>query len=250
MVDRHEDLDGYTVNFCRFRQDIDATPMLKGLPGDRCDCPHWGYVLKGRLTYRFADHEEVFVAGDAFYLPPGHVPVAEAGSELVQFSPRDELATVTAAMMRNMQAMQGALRRRYTRTNSSSGRRPCCIAKRLARARFEAPIFSVDVLDVVGDRLRCDHEVLGDRLVRQPAREQPQDLDLPRGEPRRTVAAAHHAMTGGAEHRLDGLRVEAARRDICAQLGARLVRRTRRAVRPRLAHRLIGVGGAEDACRA
>src|SRR3984885_12664921 len=105
VEDRHETIDGYTVNFVSFGVDIDGTPLVRGLPGDRCPCPHWGYVLKGRLTYRFADHEEVFVAGDAFYLPPGHVPVAEAGSELVQFSPRDELATVTAAMMRNMQAM-------------------------------------------------------------------------------------------------------------------------------------------------
>lgn len=107
VEDHHEDLDGYTVNFVSFRQDIDATPLLAGLPGDSCQCPHWGYVLKGRLTYRFADHVEVFEAGDAFYLPPGHVPVAEAGSELVQFSPREELAVVAAAMHANMAAMQG-----------------------------------------------------------------------------------------------------------------------------------------------
>ena len=24
----------------------DLTPLMKGLPGDRCPCPHWGYVLK------------------------------------------------------------------------------------------------------------------------------------------------------------------------------------------------------------
>jgi hypothetical protein len=69
VEDRHEDIDGYTVNFVSFRQDVDGTPMVKGLPGDRCPCPHWGYVLKCRMTYRFADHEEVFEAGDAFYLP-------------------------------------------------------------------------------------------------------------------------------------------------------------------------------------
>jgi hypothetical protein len=34
-----------------------------------------GYVLKRRLTYRFADHDETVQAGDAFYLPPGHIPV-------------------------------------------------------------------------------------------------------------------------------------------------------------------------------
>jgi glyoxylate utilization-related uncharacterized protein len=71
VEDRHEDLDGYTVNFVSFRQDIDGSPLLMGLPDDRCQCPHWGYVVKGTVTYRFADHDEVFEAGDAFYLPPG-----------------------------------------------------------------------------------------------------------------------------------------------------------------------------------
>jgi hypothetical protein len=107
VVDRHAEVNGYTVNFVSFGQDIDGTPLLKGLPDDRCQCPHWGYVFKGKLTYRFADHEEVFEAGDAFYLPPGHIPLAEAGSELVQFSPSEELQTVEAAMMKNMQEMQG-----------------------------------------------------------------------------------------------------------------------------------------------
>jgi hypothetical protein len=101
VEDRHEDLDGYTVNFVSFGADIDGSPLLKGLPGDSCPCPHWGYVLKGRLTYRYADREEVFEAGDAFYLPPGHVPLAEAGSELIQFSPAEELRKVDAVMMDN-----------------------------------------------------------------------------------------------------------------------------------------------------
>ena len=66
VEDRHEDIHGYTVNFVTFRQDVDGTALLRGLPDDRCQCPHWGYVLKGRLTYRFGDHDEVFEAGDAF----------------------------------------------------------------------------------------------------------------------------------------------------------------------------------------
>lgn len=105
VVDRHEDVDGYTIQFVTFRQDADGTPLLAGLPDDRCQCPHWGYVLKGRVTYRFADHDEIFEAGDAFYLPPGHIPLADAGSELVQFSPSDELRVVGETMIKNMQAM-------------------------------------------------------------------------------------------------------------------------------------------------
>ena len=107
VEDRHAEIDGYTVNFVSFRQDIDGTPMLKGLPDDRCQCPHWGYVLKGRMTMRFADHEEVFVAGDAFYAPPGHVPLHEADSEVLLFSPAEELKATEAVMMKNMQEMQG-----------------------------------------------------------------------------------------------------------------------------------------------
>lgn len=95
--------------------------MLKGLPDDCCQCPHWGYVLKGRLTMRFADHEEMCEAGDAFYAPPGHVPLHEADSELLLFSPTDELNVMEDAMrknMREMQEMQSCMRteRRAQRT--------------------------------------------------------------------------------------------------------------------------------------
>ena len=109
VEDRHGEVDGYTINIVTFRQDIDATPMLKGLPDDRCQCPHWGYVTRGTLTFRFADHDEVFEAGDAFYLPPGHIGVAnEPDSEYVQFSPTEELKATETVMMKNMQEMQGA----------------------------------------------------------------------------------------------------------------------------------------------
>ena len=109
VEDRHEDVDGYTIQFVSFRADIDGTPLMKGLPGDACPCPHWGYVVKGRVTYRFADHDEVFEAGDAFYLPPGHIPLADAGSEILQFSPAEQLHVVAETMTRNAMQMQQAL---------------------------------------------------------------------------------------------------------------------------------------------
>jgi hypothetical protein len=107
VVDLRGELDGYTVSFTSVLEDIDATPLMKGLPDDRCPCPHWGYVLKGRMTARYADRDEVFEAGDAFYAPPGHIPVQnEPGTEFVSFSPSEELRTADAVMMKNMQAMQ------------------------------------------------------------------------------------------------------------------------------------------------
>jgi hypothetical protein len=50
VVDLRDELDGYTVTFTSLVEDIDATPFMKGLPDDRCQCPHWGYVIKGKMT--------------------------------------------------------------------------------------------------------------------------------------------------------------------------------------------------------
>ena len=42
----------------------DLAPLLQGLPNDLCPCPHWGYVLKGRIRVTYADGEEILKAGD------------------------------------------------------------------------------------------------------------------------------------------------------------------------------------------
>jgi hypothetical protein len=107
VLDRSDELDGYRVGFTLFREDVDGTPLLKGLPDDRCQCPHWGYVVKGQMTFRYADREETYKAGDAFYTPPGHIPVKhEPGTEVVMFSPSEELKKTEAVMAKNMEAMQ------------------------------------------------------------------------------------------------------------------------------------------------
>ena len=103
--DRTTTADGYTMGFTTVREASDLAPAFANLPGGHCSCPHWGYVTKGRLVFRFGDHDEVYEAGDAFYAPPGHTPSADAGTELVMFSPADQLAETEAAIV---QSMQGA----------------------------------------------------------------------------------------------------------------------------------------------
>ncbi|GAA3513672.1 cupin domain-containing protein [Actinocatenispora rupis] len=107
VVEWADDVAGYTIHIVAFKQDIDVAPLLRGLPGNRCTCPHWGYVLSGRVTFTSDDGEETFEPGDAFYVAPGHSPRVTAGTEYVQFSPADELHTVTETMTRNMEAMSG-----------------------------------------------------------------------------------------------------------------------------------------------
>lgn len=91
-------------------EDIDVFPLFKGLPGDRRQCPHWGYVIKGQLRYRYADHEEVYGAGELHCSPPGRIPTAEAGCEYVELSPSDQLAKTMQVVERNMKAMKSGRR--------------------------------------------------------------------------------------------------------------------------------------------
>ncbi|HEY7010797.1 MAG TPA: hypothetical protein VH395_17735 [Jatrophihabitantaceae bacterium] len=101
------ELGGYTVDFLTVKQPVDMSRMLHGLPDDACQCPHWGVVVTGRMRVRYLDgREDVVAAGDAFYLPPGHVPTYDVGTELTQFSPTAELKATDEAIMRNLRELQ------------------------------------------------------------------------------------------------------------------------------------------------
>jgi hypothetical protein len=100
-----EKLDGgYTVAFETYTADADMSPLFAGLPDDRCQCAHWGYVVAGKVTFNSASGEETFQAGDAYFVGPGHTPVIYAGTEVIEFSPTEELQRSLEVVTRNMQA--------------------------------------------------------------------------------------------------------------------------------------------------
>lgn len=84
-----KDLGEYTVAFATLAKGVDLGPALVGLEDDLCQCPHWGYMIKGRLRMRTADGEEIYEAGQAFYWGPGHAPEALEDCEYVDFSPTE-----------------------------------------------------------------------------------------------------------------------------------------------------------------
>lgn len=87
----------------------DIAPLLKGLEGDLCQAPHWGYVLQGVLTVTYADGaEEVTRCGDLFYWPPGHTVRVSEDAELVMFSPQDEHTHTIDHMLGQMAAQTAA----------------------------------------------------------------------------------------------------------------------------------------------
>lgn len=78
---------------------VDTTPLFQGLEGDCCQCPHWGFVLRGRVTTTGADGvQETVEADDLFYWPPGHNVRVDADAELIMFSPQHEHGRVIAHM--------------------------------------------------------------------------------------------------------------------------------------------------------
>jgi hypothetical protein len=92
------ELDGYTVSMVAVSADADLTELLAGLPNDQCPSPHWGYVTRGSMWFRYGEREEVLSAGDAFHVPPGHTSGASEGAEFVIFSPSEIMAPVEAHM--------------------------------------------------------------------------------------------------------------------------------------------------------
>lgn len=95
---------GYTVGFESYSEDSDPAGLFKGLPDDRCQSPHWGFVLSGKVTFRYADREEVYEAGDAYYAPPGHTPLFYAGAELAEFSPTEAFDETIGLVTENLRA--------------------------------------------------------------------------------------------------------------------------------------------------
>ena len=75
----------------------DFTPLLRGLPGDVCSCPHWGVVLSGSITVRYADgSEETTSSGETYYWPGGHTGWTDDGVVFLEWSPTAEIMPVLA----------------------------------------------------------------------------------------------------------------------------------------------------------
>lgn len=93
---------GYSVCFETHTADAALGALFRGLPGDRCQLPRWGYVLSGKVSFILPEQTETFEAGDAYYVPPGHVPVHYTGAEIVEFSPTDALLETIEVVISNL----------------------------------------------------------------------------------------------------------------------------------------------------
>ena len=94
---------GYTVCFESHSNDQDLGPLLDGLPAGRCQFIRLGYVIEGTVAFRIGERIETYAAGDAYYVPPGHVPIPHQGARIVEFSPTEQLGQAIGVVMANVE---------------------------------------------------------------------------------------------------------------------------------------------------
>jgi len=97
------DVSGYgklSAEYFTLSAGVDTTPLFQGLEGNLCQCPHWGFVLSGRITTTDAvGTQETVHASDLFYWPPGHNVRVDEDAEIVMFSPQHEHSQVIDHMI-------------------------------------------------------------------------------------------------------------------------------------------------------
>ncbi len=79
---------------------MDIAPLLKGLDGDACHAPHWGFMISGEVTISYVDgREENCVGDDLFFWPAGHSVRVVKDAEVILFSPQVEHVEVMDHML-------------------------------------------------------------------------------------------------------------------------------------------------------
>lgn len=100
---------GMTIGYNEIKGPLDFTPLLKGLPHNLCNSPHWGYVIDGSMKIIYADgKEETINAGEVYYLPAPHTGVVDNYVKYVEFSPNKEMSILMNQIEKNIAASKAS----------------------------------------------------------------------------------------------------------------------------------------------
>ena len=92
---RSSECGGVLARHIQLPPGVDFTPLFVGLPGDMCQSAHWGYIVSGSITVRYADGtEETNSAGDIYYWPGGHTGFTAEGVTFLEWSPTADIQPV------------------------------------------------------------------------------------------------------------------------------------------------------------
>src|SRR4051812_44598551 len=69
---RRTDEGGLALALIRLQAGLRTDPLFAGLPDDRCQCGHWGYIISGTMRVHCADGARDYEAGETYFWAPGH----------------------------------------------------------------------------------------------------------------------------------------------------------------------------------
>lgn len=85
----------FGVEYFSLAGGVDMAPLLEGLEDDKCQAPHWGYVIEGEVVVTYTDGStETCSGGSVFHWIAGHSVRVVRDAELILFSPQDEHGAV------------------------------------------------------------------------------------------------------------------------------------------------------------
>lgn len=103
---RSAEADRMSVAFYRLPAGADGRPLLGGLPGGSCHCPHCCYVISGRLRIHTADGPHDVLAGQAVHVEPGHAPESVEDTEMFEVSPAPKSREIGEYLAEASRALQ------------------------------------------------------------------------------------------------------------------------------------------------
>lgn len=87
---RRADDDGLAQCLIRLDAGLRTDPLFAGLPEDRCQCAHWGYIISGTMRVHSASGARDYDAGEVYYWSPGHNLEAVTDTEYLEISPAQD----------------------------------------------------------------------------------------------------------------------------------------------------------------
>jgi hypothetical protein len=99
---RRIDADGLAMCLIRLEAGSRTDPLFAGLPEDRCQCAHWGYIISGTMRVHGSDGARDYAAGETYYWAPGHNLEAVTDAEYLEITRSDDYDALMAHCQRKL----------------------------------------------------------------------------------------------------------------------------------------------------
>ena len=83
---RRQDFGGLAMCLIRLEEGARTDEVFAGLPDDRCQCAHWGYIISGTMRVHSAGGSASYHSGEPYFWAPGHNLEAATDAEYLEIS--------------------------------------------------------------------------------------------------------------------------------------------------------------------